>query len=94
MLGIHWLGLPRGNDMRDLIDSTVHRRAPNQETIGISRHHLAVDTEPYRETAHRLVIQIHIAKRNNVQAIRAPHATPARAHRAGAGTYTWPRRPS
>ncbi len=45
----------------NLIDSTVHRRSLNQGTIGISRHHLAVDTEPYRENIHRLVIQIHFA---------------------------------
>jgi DNA-binding SARP family transcriptional activator len=31
----------------------------------------SVATEPYRETAHRLVIQIHIAEGNNAQAIRA-----------------------
>ena len=30
-----------------------------------------VDTEPYRETAHRLVIQVHIAEGNNAQAVRA-----------------------
>jgi DNA-binding SARP family transcriptional activator len=34
----------------------------------------SVDTEPYRETAHRLVIQIHIAEGNNAQAIRAYNA--------------------
>lgn len=34
----------------------------------------SVDTEPYRETAHRLVIQIHIAEGNTAQAIRAYQA--------------------
>jgi DNA-binding SARP family transcriptional activator len=31
----------------------------------------SVATEPFRETAHRLVIQIHIAEGNNAEAIRA-----------------------
>jgi DNA-binding SARP family transcriptional activator len=31
----------------------------------------AVSTEPYRESAHRLVIQIHLAEGNNADAIRA-----------------------
>ena len=31
----------------------------------------SVVTEPYRETAHRLVIQIHIAEGNNAEALRA-----------------------
>jgi DNA-binding SARP family transcriptional activator len=34
----------------------------------------AVHTEPYRETAHRLVIRIHIAEGNNAQAISAYQA--------------------
>jgi DNA-binding SARP family transcriptional activator len=34
----------------------------------------SVDTEPYRETAHRLVIQIHIAEGNHAQAIRTYQA--------------------
>jgi DNA-binding SARP family transcriptional activator len=34
----------------------------------------SVDTEPYRETAHRLVIQIHVAEGNTAQAIRAYRA--------------------
>jgi DNA-binding SARP family transcriptional activator len=34
----------------------------------------SVDAEPYRETAHRLVIQIHIAEGNNAQAMRAYRA--------------------
>src|SRR6266545_2518948 len=34
----------------------------------------SVDAEPYRETAHRLVIQIHIAEGNTAQAIRAYQA--------------------
>jgi DNA-binding SARP family transcriptional activator len=34
----------------------------------------SVDAEPYRETAHRLVIQIHIAEGNNAQAVKAYHA--------------------
>ena len=34
----------------------------------------SVDAEPYRETAHRLVIQVHIAEGNHAQAIRAYQA--------------------
>jgi DNA-binding SARP family transcriptional activator len=34
----------------------------------------SVDTEPYRETAHRLVVQIHIAEGNHAQAIRTYQA--------------------
>jgi DNA-binding SARP family transcriptional activator len=34
----------------------------------------SVEAEPYRETGHRLVIQIHIAEGNNAQAIRAYNA--------------------
>lgn len=34
----------------------------------------SVATEPYRETAHRLLIQIHIAEGNNAEAVRAYRA--------------------
>lgn len=34
----------------------------------------AIDTEPYRESAHRLSVRIHIAEGNHAEAIRAYHA--------------------
>ena len=34
----------------------------------------AIDAEPYRESAHRLSVRIHIAEGNHAEAIRAYHA--------------------
>jgi DNA-binding SARP family transcriptional activator len=45
--------------------------AADDHTSALAAALALVDTEPYRETAHRLVIQIHIAEGNNAQAIRA-----------------------
>jgi DNA-binding SARP family transcriptional activator len=57
--------------LRALERSAEALLAADEHAAALDAAMASVATEPYRETAHRLVIQIHMAEGNNAEALRA-----------------------